>query len=176
MAAANENETDPPVRPSDYGGPGYTEVQIGHRFACENTPGHETHAAYEDHNVVLVWQRTRGHVTDPHRITEINGHPVAVVTRTVTYGPWDEESGSDEVAAGPERGVSPIFDAAREAAKVAAGSGDDTLVAADAASGVWADDYRELLDLLTDETISPYKRLDTARVWITDTIDGPAPG
>ena len=43
-------------------------------------------------------------------------------------------------------------------------------VAADAASDVWAKDYEALSEMLADETIAPQKRIDSALVWIKETL------
>lgn len=77
------------TKPYEYGGEEFEEVQYGHRFDCANEPGHEDHALYDDANRVCSWDRKE--MGDPHRITRINNHPVVVVKRTITYGPWTDD-------------------------------------------------------------------------------------
>lgn len=47
----------------------------------------------------------------------------------------------------------------------------ERMTGSDAASDVWAEDYRGLAALLADGTIAPLKRIHTALVWIKEALD-----
>lgn len=76
--------------PWEFGGEGFVDVELGHRFACGDEAGHEEHVDYDDQAKVLPWSNRYGDRGDPARIKRINNHPVRVVRRAVHYGPWED--------------------------------------------------------------------------------------